>query len=440
MQFLIKTLDDLVGKGLDQLVIFQLVVLNIPWMLVLAVPMGVLFGSLMAFGSMSASHEVTVIKSSGGSLFRMMRPLIIISLILTAVMFWFNDVILPEANHKAKTLINDIKKKKPTFILEAGQFSDNIDGYTILARNVDSLSGKMYDVTIYDKKSSRSTNIINADSGMISFSKQNSKMILDLFHGEIHQNEYLKLDNYKVIQFDDYKIFLDAIGFDFNRTDEELISRGQREMSIKDMEVVKRESIESAASARTSMKEKLNKHFDKIFIEEIPNKPDLSKTEKNAKNLKKEIEIKQEKIDRKTALQRLEKSLNLLRAQVNSYMAREEKFEQRARQYEVEIQKKYSIPVACFIFVFVGCPLGIITRGGNFGISAAISLGFYIVYWACLIGGEKLADRGILDPKFSMWLGNIIVGIVGILVTIKVSSEINLNPFTFIKSLFNSKD
>jgi len=98
-------------------------------------------------------------------------------------------------------------------------------------------------------------------------------------------------------------------------------------------------------------------------------------------------------------------------------------YESRARQYEVEIQKKYAIPFACFVFLLVGCPLGVMTKGGNFGISAAISIGFYIFYWACLIGGEKLADRGMLDPALSMWLGDILVGIMGIILIVKVNNE-----------------
>jgi lipopolysaccharide export system permease protein len=93
--------------------------------------------------------------------------------------------------------------------------------------------------------------------------------------------------------------------------------------------------------------------------------------------------------------------------------------QQQISAYEVEIYKKYAIPFACLVFVFVGCPLGIKTKGGNFGISAAITLAFYILYWACLIGGEKLADRGMVSPMFSMWLGNIVLGIAGIIMTIK---------------------
>jgi lipopolysaccharide export system permease protein len=113
-----------------------------------------------------------------------------------------------------------------------------------------------------------------------------------------------------------------------------------------------------------------------------------------------------------------------------------EDYELTARQYEVEIQKKYAIPFACFVFILVGCPLGIMTKGGNFGISAAISIGFYIFYWACLIGGEKLADRGILDPVLSMWMGNIAVFIMGIILVVKVNNEsMRIPGLNFIKKL-----
>lgn len=418
MQFLIKSLDDLVGKGLEETVILQLVSLNIPWMLVLAVPMGVLFGTLMAFGSMSASHEVTVIKASGGSLFRMMRPVILISILLTLFMFWFNDVILPESNHRAKTLISDIKKKKPTFILESGQFSANIDGYTILSRKVDSLSGMMFGVTIYDKKSSRSSNIINANEGEITLDAASGKMILNLFDGELHQSEYLKQKNYRIVNFEDYTIYLDATGFNFNRTDEELMSRGQREMRISDMEKIMEESVKNADDISDKIDAKVEEHFDLIFKKTPTNK-------------------ESEEVDILEAYRRVEKMLNFFQSNVNSLVAQNKRYDEKSRQYDVEINKKYSIPVACFIFIFVGCPMGIITRGGNFGISAAISLGFYIIYWTCLIGGEKLADRGHLDPSISMWLGNMIVGLIGIIVTLKVSREIDINPFTFIKNLFS---
>jgi hypothetical protein len=92
-------------------------------------------------------------------------------------------------------------------------------------------------------------------------------------------------------------------------------------------------------------------------------------------------------------------------------------------RYLVEIYKKYSIPVACLVFVLIGAPLGMMARRGGFGMGAGLSLGFFLFYWACLIGGEKLADRGALSPFWGMWVANIILGVMGALLTIRVARE-----------------
>jgi lipopolysaccharide export system permease protein len=89
----------------------------------------------------------------------------------------------------------------------------------------------------------------------------------------------------------------------------------------------------------------------------------------------------------------------------------------------VEIHKKYSIPAACVVFVLIGLPLGVMARRGGFGVAATLSLGFFVLYWACLIGGEKLADRGIVSPFWGMWLANILLGLLGLYLTVRVGRE-----------------
>jgi lipopolysaccharide export system permease protein len=169
LQFLMNNLDKLIGKGLDNAIILQVIMLSLSWMIVLAIPMGVLFSTLMAFGSMSGAHEITIIKSGGRSLYRMMFPLIIIGAGLFYGVYWFNDSILPESNHRFKILMQDIQRKKPTFAIESGRFVSQLEGYTILARKVDTLSGALYGVTIYDNGYTNRTNVLSADTGSISF-------------------------------------------------------------------------------------------------------------------------------------------------------------------------------------------------------------------------------------------------------------------------------
>jgi lipopolysaccharide export system permease protein len=93
------------------------------------------------------------------------------------------------------------------------------------------------------------------------------------------------------------------------------------------------------------------------------------------------------------------------------------------RKYLVEIHKKYSIPIACIVFVLIGAPLGIMARRGTFGISASLSLGFFLLYWVCLIGGEKLSDRLYIQPWIGMWIANIVLGILGSYLTFRSARE-----------------
>jgi lipopolysaccharide export system permease protein len=92
-------------------------------------------------------------------------------------------------------------------------------------------------------------------------------------------------------------------------------------------------------------------------------------------------------------------------------------------QYMVEVHKKYALPAACIVFVIVAAPLGMMARKGNFGVAATFSLAFFLFYWACLIGGEKLADRGLLTPFLGMWCANIFLSILGIYLTIRSARE-----------------
>ena len=442
-QFFLMHIDKLLGKGLDEWVIVQLIVLNIAWMLVLAVPMGVLFSTLMSFGSMAQHHEVTIIKASGGSLFRMMTPVVIGGVIISVLLFWFNDYVLPDANFRAKSLMQDIRRKKPTFTIEAGNFTMDLEGYTIIARQVDSLSGTLKGVTIYDTRGVSPQSIISADTGIVQFSADMSKLKLTLFSGEIVQVVANQVKNLRKITYKDYEILLDASGFTFERSDADLTSRGDREMSIADMQAIVDEANMLKNESKMQMYVEIKNHYNYLQGSQyLPTLPQEIQKYRNTdiKSLYKEIDNKVENnkpISLETALEKVDQRLSFLVSIISTDSAREKDFKLRASRYEVEIYKKYAIPFACLVFVFVGCPLGIYTRGGSFGISAAISLGFYLVYWACLIGGEKLADRGMLSPFLSMWAGNIIVGLLGLVLTIRINYESFYIPFFHSKKLLD---
>ncbi|MFW5955493.1 MAG: LptF/LptG family permease, partial [Rhodothermales bacterium] len=150
MQFLMKYLPDIAGKGLPYTVVFELVAYNLAYMLVLAVPMAVLVSFLMVYGRLAETRAYVVIKSSGISFLRVVWPTMLLGLLLTGGMIHFNNVILPEANFRARNLWQDIRKKKPAFDLQAGSLYQGLNRYSILVQQIDSDEDLLHDVVIYD--------------------------------------------------------------------------------------------------------------------------------------------------------------------------------------------------------------------------------------------------------------------------------------------------
>lgn len=412
LQYMLRYVNDLASKGIDVVTIGEFVVLNLSWIVVLAIPIGVLFATVMAFGAMSAANEVTVMKASGMGLVRMMAPALLAGCALWGFTFWYTDNVLPDTNLRLSTMMRDIQRLKPTFAIETGRFTTQVDGYTILARDVDS-AGVMYGVTIYDKSRPNRMNVVNADTGRLAFSPSLTRLVLQLYSGEVHQSSQVSPNEYRVVEFDRHQITMLADRFFFEQTDANGTSRSDREMSIADMTAIVDRSDSAYSLSTERFNNLVNQHVSSITTPSlfIPDTTRRSTTQAD---------------ENANALNRALALTASTRAELESETNRRSAEFGIINKYKVEIYKKYAIPAACILFVLVGCPLGIITKGGNFGLSSAISLGFYVLYWIALIGGEKLADRGILSPALAMWIGNIIMLVIGILVTIKVNFELDL--------------
>jgi lipopolysaccharide export system permease protein len=417
LQYLVNYLDRLVGKGLGFWVITQLIALNLAAMVTLAIPLGVLISALMAFGNLSASNEITIMKSGGTSVVAMMRPVMMCGIALSFFLFWFSDRVLPEANHQSKILWTDIQRKKPTFIVNKGQFSTELMGYRILSRSIDSVAGSMQGMTIYDHVKSDRMSVLSADSGYISFSTDFSRMILTLFHGEIHQISMINPSDYRTILYERHEIVLPANEFSLQHSEESVFSRGDREMNIASMRLQVAQSQSFADSAKTRFGKYLTIHANAIAGKRDTTTPNMYA----GSTINQDTLSPQERMSQ--AAYRTESMISTLRTNLETESYQEQSFRNSANKYLVEIYKKYAMAGACFIFVLVGCPLGIITRRGNVGISSFITLGCYAVYWACLMGGERFADRGLLSPWLGMWMANILLGLMGLFFTYRASKE-----------------
>ena len=416
LQFVMKFIDQLVGKGLSAWVIIELVALNLSWMLVLAVPMSVLVATLMAFGDLSSRNEITAMKASGVSIYRMLFPVLFAGTVVAVLLVMFNNYVLPESNHRLKTLTIDIRRKKPTLSLVDGVFSQDIQGYSILVRKTFEKTNDLEGVTLYDYTDPATNVVITAERGTISFSPDYRKLIMDLQSGEIHELGLLTMTSYRRIRFETHRLAMNVEGFDFERSSEASFSRGDREMSAPQMGVIA-DSLERA-------RQRLQESFLSMMTQEgnslLTGNVDTTSLWSPGRFAEHSVIVA------------LRKARNT-NATAATFLFRLAALDRQIDQYMVEIHKKYSIPAACLVFVFLGVPLGIMARRGGFGIAATLSLGFFVLYWACLIGGEKLADRDILSPFFGMWSANIGIGLMGIYLTFRTGRETLLINWDFLQ-------
>lgn len=415
-QFLMKFADRLVGKGLDTWVIIQLIMYNLAWMVVLVVPMAVLVASLMAFGSMSQNNEITIMKSSGMSLYRMLFPPFIASILVTYGLILFNNDVLPDANHMAKILMQDISQKKPTLSLESNVFSQEVSGYAILVREVESKSNIIHGVTVYDYTNPTKVNIVTAKEGKLYFAQNQTKLIMDLSNGEIHESNAGNTTLYRKILFTHHRIAMNADQFSFQQSTPGG-QRGDRELSAADMTVI----VDSMQAIRQSFAVGLSLLVSKYFTGDSSASPLPNIVSRPASS--------------QFYSQGIIEKIRNVRNIILSEHVRLDYMDKEINKYLVEIHKKYSLPVACIVFIFLGAPLGVMIRKGGFGMAGSISLVFFLIYWASLIGGEKLADRAIITPFWGMWFANFLIAGLGTILTLKVAKEIVTLDFSFFKKL-----
>ena len=189
MQFLWRFIDDLVGKGLEISVIAELFFYAALTMVPLALPLSILLASLMLFGNLGERFELTAMKSSGVSLLKAMRPLMVLIALVAVGAFFFQNDVLPKAQVKMWTLVFSVRQKSPELDIPEGVFYDQIDGYSVFVKQKNRENGRLYDLMIYDvSQGFNNSRIILSDSGKLSFTRDKRHLFLKLWKGEQFEN------------------------------------------------------------------------------------------------------------------------------------------------------------------------------------------------------------------------------------------------------------
>jgi len=431
--FLLRSMDRFMGKGLDFSLLMEYVFLNLAWILALAVPMAILVATLMAFGRLSSDNEIVAMRSVSASYFKLMLPAMLFGCVTAGIMMYFNNQILPEMNHKARMLSSDISRKRPDLDFDVGYFIDAIPQYNFLLGSRD---GEVFtDITIFSSKEAQKQQTIIASSGTIS--AVDDGVVLHLLDGVIHEYTGNEKNEYRQIYFDKYQVVIPLDNMVMNRRDSKI--RGDREMTfamIKD----KIKTFElKIIKTKNRIRKRLINEAEKLYISpgidsltainSTITKQTLSYYELIISDSIKKIEG--------GSIARVERRLKNLSRGIESDFSLINSFNNSINKYLVELHKKFSIPFASIIFILIGAPLGMMARKGGFALSMAFSLGFFIVYWMFLIGGEEFADRGLLSPALAMWLPNIVLGIFGITICYWQSLEQRTIDFDLINIIKN---
>lgn len=452
MQFLWKSIDDLVGKGLGIDVIAELFFYAALTMVPLALPLAILLASIMTFGNLGERFELTAIKAGGVSLMKVMRPLIIFIACISVGAFFFQNNVMPVAQVKMWSLIFSMRQKSPEVEIPEGVFYDQIPGINIYVGEKNRETGALYDMTIYDvSRGFDNARIILADSGHMSVTEDKTHLLLKLHYGEQFENlreqGTVRRGNepYRRETFTEKDILI-TFDNNFNRMDEgamrnQFVGKNIAELRATIDSVNQRVDSVGDTYARSlvetpyfNIPASRKAYEDSVWVDrpvELPaNLPVLP--------LDSIFTGSTNSLTKSYANQAVSK-INRLRQEYEfrSYSLEDDR--RTIRLHGIEMHKKFTLSFACLIFFFIGAPLGAIIRKGGLGTPLVISVLLFIAYYIIDNSGYKMARDARLDVWQGIWLSSMVLFPLGIFLTYKAVKDSAVFSFdayrNFIKRL-----
>ena len=460
MQFLWKHIDDLVGKGLDVSVIAELFFYAALTMVPLALPLAILLASLMVFGNLGEKLELTAMKSAGVSLFRIMMPLIVFVSAISVGAFFFQNDVLPKAQVKMWTLLFSMRQKSPELEIPEGAFYDQIDGYNIFVRQKNIETGMLYGMMIYDvSKGFGTANVMAADSGKLSISEDKTHLFLQLYSGESFEdlrsergNGIGSIPNGQLYRRETFSSREILIPFDanFNRLGDETmrnqyIGKNMSELTHSIDSINERIDSIGSSYARLIQWNPLfgvyrtaTKYVDGKVCS-VPNLPVTLDRPMNVDSIYNSLSLKQKRSVISIALS---KATRLRQEyEYKGYAMQDDR--KNIRRHDIELQKKFTLAIACLIFFFIGAPLGSIIRKGGLAVPIVVSVLLFVIYYIIDNSGMKLAKEGIWEVWQGVWLSSAVLFPVGVFFTWKAvndSAVFNADAYlNFFRKIFGNR-
>ena len=427
MQFLWRYIDELIGKGLTMDVMAQFFWYMGLMLVPQALPLAILLSSLMTFGNLGESSELTAIKAAGISLMQAFRSLIVITLIITCGSFYFQNNVGPDSNMKIAQLLISMKQKSPELEIPEGIFYDGIPNCNLYVQKKDLKTGKLYGIMIYRMTNSyEDAAIILADSGMLQSTAEKKHLVLSLWSGEWFENmQSSELANsaavpYRRETFVSKKIILDFDG-GFNLTDASSLSNNAK---AKSLEKIKHDidSINHTYDSigRSYLAEANSRFYNMGLVKKEDSTKAIAQGEKlNFDTLYNKLPSDQKLRVANDALSTIQQETADLdfKAMLTSdadYMI---------RTHTIEAINEFVLALSCLIFFFIGAPLGAIIRKGGLGIPVIISVLVFITFFILDNTGFRMARNGMWAIWFGKGLATAVLAPVAVFVTYKATND-----------------
>ncbi|MBD1396017.1 LptF/LptG family permease [Pontibacter sp. JH31] len=434
-QYMLKYLDELVGKDLGSEVFAELLFYFSINMAPIALPLAVLLSALMTFGTLGEHHELTAIKTSGIALPRILRPVSFLVVSLAIGAFFFNNYVVPKANLKAYSLLWDIRQKKPSMNFKEGAFYNGLPGYSIKINEKLNDGKSLRDIMIYDhSKGGNNTTVILADSGRMYTEHDDNYLVLELFRGQTYvdqNNGGFRNSSEQFVRekFDASKIIFSLSSFNLDRTREELFSDNKMMKDIDQLNSVT-DSLRRYKARETAM---YAPNVDPFYMYFKADTGDVKNGIKfNEKVLEKEKELAPLNVD--VLLVASTKARNV-KSFTSGYLERVNTLARDANNYEIEIWRKYTQSAAIIIMFLIGAPLGAIIKKGGLGVPVIISIIFFIIMYVLGILGEKWAREGLIPVSVGMWGANAILFPIGLFFLYQARNDSSLLEVDFWRKL-----
>ncbi|MFA5463537.1 MAG: LptF/LptG family permease [Dysgonamonadaceae bacterium] len=456
MQFLWKYIEDMVGKGLELKVLGEMFLYASLNLIPLALPLSILLASIMVFGNLGERLELLAIKSAGVPLLKTMKPLIILIIFISIGAFFFQNYAMPKIQVKFYSLLISIRQKSPELDIPEGVFYKDIDNYNIFVEKKNRKTGMLYDVMIYDvSKGFNNMAVIVCDSASMRLSEDKLSLIFTMHHGQQFQNfqsdnlgSTKKSEDFVPYSREDFKTKQMLVPFDanFNRMDDSVLEENVGSNWVSKNSAELKFSIDSMNLKMDSMnlvdRKQMKSYSYLSFRNSYDSKKDsIERLVPNLEVAPMDTILNNKSLEIRTSI--LRNAVTKADNNTNEFLFRSMSkvgTQKAINRHWVEWHRKFTLSFACFIFFFIGAPLGSIIRKGGLGMPIVVSVFLFIIYYILDNVGYKMTRDGVWIHWVGMWFSSFILFPLGIFLTYKAMNDsviLNADSYlSFVKKMF----